>query len=101
MEQELYFKKFYLYVNYYCLMSVTVERWKALKRDARELARDAKSLQKAAEHLPAARKKAERLQAEAESALAEAEALKLQARLEDLNVWERELVKESKKGSRT
>jgi hypothetical protein len=56
---------------------------------------------KAARHLPAAREKAQRLQGEAEAALAEAEALKLQARLEDLNVWERELVKESKKGSRT
>jgi hypothetical protein len=42
-----------------------------------------------------------RLQADAEAALAEAEALKLQARLEDLNVWEKELVKESKKGSKT
>jgi hypothetical protein len=31
----------------------------------------------------------------------QAEALKLPARLEDLNVWERELVKEIKKGSRT
>jgi hypothetical protein len=58
-------------------------------------------LQKAEAHLPAARKKAQRLQGEAESALAEAEALKLQARLEDLTVWERELVKESKKGSKT
>jgi hypothetical protein len=46
--------------------------------------------------LPAARKKAQRLQAEAESALEEAEAPKLQGRLEDLNVWERELVKEKK-----
>jgi len=35
------------------------------------------------------------------SALAESEALKVQARLEDLNVWERELVKESKIGSKT
>ena len=66
-----------------------------------ELAGDAKSLQKAARHLPAARKKAQRLQAEAESALTESEALKLQARLEDLIVWERELVKESRKGSKT
>jgi hypothetical protein len=48
---------------------------------------------KAAAHLPAARKKAQRLQGEAESHLAEAEALKVQARIEDLNVWERELVK--------
>ena len=57
--------------------------------------------QKAAGHLPAARKKAQRLQEEADSALAESEALKVQARLEDLNVWERELVKESKIGSKT
>jgi hypothetical protein len=40
-----------------------------------------------------------KLQGEADSALAEA--LKLQARLEDLNVWERELVKESRKASKT
>ena len=33
-------------------------------------------------------------------ALAEAKALKLQARLEDLDVWEMEKVKESKKGSK-
>jgi hypothetical protein len=32
---------------------------------------------------------------------AEAEALKVQARLEDLDVWEMEKVKESKKGSKT
>jgi hypothetical protein len=55
---------------------------------------------KAARHLPAARRRAQRLQAEAEADLAEAEALKLQARLEDLNVWEEELVKERKKGSK-
>jgi len=58
-------------------------------------------LQNATTRLPAARKKAQRLQAEADSALAEAEALKVQARLEDLNMWERELVKESKKGPKT
>jgi len=45
-------------------------------------------------------KKVQRLQREAESALAKAEAL-LQARLDDLNVRERELVKESRKGSKT
>jgi hypothetical protein len=77
------------------------ERRKALKRDARELAREANALQKAAAHLPAARKKAERLQGEADSALAEAEALWIQARLEDLTVWEMEKVKESKKGFKT
>ena len=34
-------------------------------------------------------------------ALAEAEDLKLQARLEDLNVWQMEKVKQSRKGSKT
>ena len=43
----------------------------------------------------------QRLQGEAEKALAQAEALKLQARLEDLNVWEMKKVKQSRKGSRT
>ena len=64
------------------------------------MARDARALQKAA-RAPAARREAERLQGEADAALAEAEALKLQARLEDLNVWQRELVKQSWKGSKT
>ena len=70
-------------------------------RTSHELARDARALQKAAAHLPAARQEAQRLQAEADAALAEAEALKLQARLEDLTVWEMEKVKESRKGSKT
>ena len=43
----------------------------------------------------------QRLQGEAEKALAQAEALKLQARLEDLTVWEMKKVKESRKGSKT
>ena len=77
----------------------TGNKIKALKRDARELARDARALQKAA-RAPAARREAERLQGEAEKALAEAEALKLQARLEDLNVWAMEKVKQNRKGSK-
>jgi hypothetical protein len=76
------------------------DRRQALQRTARELARDARALQKAA-RAPAARREAERLQGEAEAALAEAEALKLQARLEDLTVWEMEKVKQSRKGSKT
>ena len=64
------------------------DRRQALQKTARELARDARALQKAAAHAPSARLEAERLQGEAEKALAEAEALKLQARLEDLIVWE-------------
>jgi hypothetical protein len=71
-----------------------------LQRTARELARDARTLQKAA-RAPAARREAERLQGQAEKALAEAQALKLQARLEDLTVWQMEKVKQSRKGSKT
>ncbi|MCX6673046.1 MAG: hypothetical protein NTY37_04620 [Methanothrix sp.] len=41
------------------------------------------------------------LQGEADVVLAEAEALKLQARQEDLTVWERKLVKQSRKGCKT
>jgi len=48
-----------------------------------------------------ARREAERLQGEAEKALAQAEALKLQARLEDLTVWEMKKVKQSRKGCKT
>ena len=59
-----------------------------------------KAPQKAA-RAPAARQEAERLQGEADAALAEAEALKLQARLEDLTVWEMKKVKQSRKGSKT
>ena len=75
------------------------ERRKSLIRDAKELAKNAWFLEKAA-RAPAARKEAQRLQEEASSALAQAEALKLQARLEDLTVWEMEKVKTTKKGSK-
>ena len=77
------------------------DRRQALRKEARELARDARALQKAAAHAPAARLEAQRLQGKAEKALAEAEALKLQARLDDLTVWEMKKVKQSRKGSRT
>jgi hypothetical protein len=40
-------------------------------------------------------------QGEADAALAEAEALKLQARLEDLTVWQMKKVKQSRKGCKT
>jgi len=77
------------------------DRRRPLQKEARELARDARALQKAAARAPAARREAERLQGEADAALAEAEALKLQARLEDLTVWQMEKVKQSRKGYRT
>ncbi|MFA6371179.1 MAG: hypothetical protein WCW68_00995 [Methanothrix sp.] len=76
------------------------DRRQALQKEARELARDARALQKAA-RAPAARQEAQRLQGEAEMALAEAGALKLQARLEDLTLWEMKKVKRSRNGSKT
>jgi hypothetical protein len=76
------------------------DRRQALQKEARELARDARALQKAA-RAPAARQEAQRLQGEADAALAEAQALKLQARLEDLTVWQMKKVKQSRKGSKT
>ena len=77
------------------------DRRQSLQKKARELAKDAPILQKAAARAPAARLEAQRLQGEADVALAEAETLKLQARLEDLNVWQMEKVKQSRKGSKT
>jgi hypothetical protein len=77
------------------------ERRKALQRNAMELAKDAKVLQKAAKTLPEARQEAQRLQEEANRAHAEAKGLKLQARLEDLKVWQMEKTKITKKGTKT
>jgi hypothetical protein len=76
------------------------DRRQSLQKEARELARDARALQKSA-RAPAARKEAKRLQGVVNAVLAEAEALKLQARLEDLDVWQMEKVKQSRKGSKT
>jgi hypothetical protein len=76
------------------------DRRQALQKEARELARDARALQKVA-RAPAARREAQRLQGEANAALVEAEALKLQARLEDLTVWQMKKVKQSRKGCKT
>jgi hypothetical protein len=77
------------------------ERRKTLKIESMEMIRNAKILQKAAKTLPEARHEAERLQEEANRAHAEAEGLKLQARLEDLAVWEMQKAKITKKGSKT
>lgn len=75
------------------------EKRKALKREALELERDARTLQKAT-RAPAVLQEAQRLQEEANTALAEAEDLKLQARLEDLNIWQMKKAKKGKKGTR-
>jgi hypothetical protein len=56
---------------------------------------------KAAAHVPAACQEAQRLQGEAKAALEEAQALKLQARLEDLTVWEMNKVRQTRKGCKT
>ena len=74
------------------------EQRKVLKKQAQAQARAAQSVQKA--QTPAARKEAKRLQKKADQTLADAKDLKQQARLEDLQVWEMEKVKESKKGSK-
>jgi hypothetical protein len=76
------------------------ERRKSLIKDAKDLAKDARILGRVA-RAPAAHKEAQKLQEEASSALAQAEALKLQARLEDLTVWEMEKAKQTRKGPKT
>jgi len=65
----------------------------------RELAKAARALQKAV-RAPAARLEALRLKGEADAILAEVQALKLQARLEDLTVWQMKKVKQTRKASR-
>lgn len=80
--------------------TVTGERRKSLKRDARELARDARTLQKAARITPDAHQEARRLQKKADKAMAEAETLKAMARLEDLHIWQMEKEMTTKKGLR-
>lgn len=73
------------------------EKRKALKSEARELEKEAKALAKAKQMAPARRIR----QDEADRLKAEAEALKDAARLEDLQVWQLEKEKTTKKGSRT
>jgi len=77
------------------------ERMKALKGEAREMERDASIAMKAAEVLPDARAKARELESQADELKAEAEALKGAARLEDLNLWQMEKSKTTKKGTQS
>jgi hypothetical protein len=77
------------------------ERAKALKKEAKELARRAKKQKEALTIMLKARGPAMRLQAIADSRLSQAQALKLEARLEDLHVWEQKRVKDTKKGAKT
>ncbi len=73
------------------------ENRKTLESEARKLEREAKALRNIELMAPAARIR----QDEADKRRAEAEALKLQARLEDLQVWEMKKTKTTKKGSRS
>ena len=77
------------------------ERMKALRGEARELERDASIALKAAEILPDARMKAGELESQANKLKAEAEAMEGAARLEDLNLWQMEKEKTTKKGTQT
>jgi hypothetical protein len=77
------------------------ERAKVLKKEAQDLARRAKAQNEAAATMRAARVTVMNLQSMAAKRLSQAQAQKLEARLEDLQVWEQKKVKESKKGPKT
>ena len=81
--------------------TTTSERMKAMKTEARELERDARAAMQAAEVLPDARLRALELTSHADMLKAEAEALKGAARLEDLNLWQMEKTRTTKKGTRS
>ena len=77
------------------------ERAKALKKEAQGLARRAKAQKKAAAIMQTARVTVTNLQSLAAKRLSQAQVLKLEARLEDLQVWEQKKVKDTKKGANT
>ena len=77
------------------------EKAKALKKEAQDLARRAKTQKEAAATMRAARVTVTNLQALAAKRLSQTQALKLEARLEDLQVWEQKKVKDTKKGAKT
>ena len=77
------------------------EKRKAMREEALVLARDAKAAMKAAKTLSDAMEKARALEGQADSLKAEAEAMEGAARLEDINLWQMEKEKTTKKGSKT
>ena len=77
------------------------ERAKALLQEAQELARRAKAQKEAAATMRAARVTVMNLQSMAAKRLSQAQAQRLEARLEDLQVWEQKKVKDTKKGVKT
>jgi len=76
------------------------ERVKALKKEAQDLARRAKAQKEAAATMRADRVTVQNLQSLAAKRLSQAQAQKLEARLEDLQVWEQKKVKDTKKGAK-
>jgi hypothetical protein len=77
------------------------ERAKALKKEAQDLARRAKAQKEAAATMRAARVTVMNLQSMAAKRLSQAQAQRLEARLEDLQVWEQKKVKDTKNGVKT
>jgi glutamate-1-semialdehyde aminotransferase len=77
------------------------ERAKALKKEAQDLARKAKTQKEAAATMRAARVTVMNLQSMAAKRLSQAQTQRLEARLEDLHVWEQKKVKNTKKGAKT
>jgi len=76
------------------------ERAKALKKEAQDFARKAKAQKEAAATMRAARVTVQNLQSLAAKRLSQAQAQRLEARLEDLQVWEQKKVKNTKEGSK-
>ena len=76
------------------------ERAKALLQEAQDLARRAKTQKEAAATMRAARVTVVNLQSMAAKKLSQAQAQKLEARLEDLQIWEQRKVKDTKKGAK-
>jgi fumarylacetoacetate (FAA) hydrolase family protein len=74
------------------------DRAKALKKEAQELAKRAKAQKEAAATMRAARVTVQNLQSLAAKKLSQSQTLRLEARLEDLHVWEQKKVKETKAG---
>ncbi len=81
--------------------TVAGEKRKDLKAQAQDLAGKAKALRKVARIIPTAAEQAERFQAGADEVQAKAQALKLEARLENLTIWEQRKVKQSKNGPKS
>jgi len=77
------------------------EKRKALKTEAMVRERYARAAMKAAEILPDARREARKLEQQADELKAESGALVGAARLEDINLWQMEKEKTTKKGSKT